>query len=56
MANITISNLHPAGADLFSDSESYMTDISEDELRLQGGVTVTTFVGPLSLFLLWLLP
>lgn len=37
MANITISDLRPAGADLFSDSESYMHDLAGDELtRLQG--------------------
>ena len=31
MANITISDLRPAGADLFSDSESYLTDLTESE-------------------------
>ncbi|MDT9178934.1 MAG: hypothetical protein P5702_15675 [Limnospira sp. PMC 1291.21] len=39
MANITISDLHPAGADLFSDSESYLYDLSESEMlgTLVGG-------------------
>lgn len=32
MANITISDLRPAGADLFSDSESYLTDLTESEM------------------------
>jgi hypothetical protein len=44
MANITISELRPAGADLFSDSESYLMDLSGEELSLEGGLplTVTT--------------
>jgi len=39
MATIAISDLHPAGYDLFSDSESYISSLSEDELGLQGGGT-----------------
>jgi hypothetical protein len=40
MANIKVRDLTCiAGADLFSDSESFMQDLSEDELTLQGGVT-----------------
>ena len=39
MANITISDLRPAGADMFSDSESYMHDITDNELYVtQGGI------------------
>ena len=40
MANISISDLHPAGSALFSDSESFMSfmkDLSEDELKITGG-------------------
>jgi len=38
MANITISDLRPAGADLFSDSESYLTDLNDqDMMELLGG-------------------
>ncbi|NCQ93584.1 MAG: hypothetical protein GPI94_23755 [Microcystis aeruginosa LG13-03] len=44
MANITISDLRPAGADLFSDSESYLTDLTESEtlgtLGGAGSITV----------------
>ena len=41
MANITISDLRPAGADLFSDSESYMHDLTDNELSgTQGGSTL----------------
>lgn len=41
MATIAISNLHPAGYDLFSDSESYMMALSEDELQITGGAIWT---------------
>jgi hypothetical protein len=37
MAVITVSDLNPVGYDLFSDSESYMIALSEDELGVQGG-------------------
>lgn len=33
MANIAISNLFPAGSDLFLDRESYMADISDRDLE-----------------------
>jgi len=40
MANITISDLRPAGADLFSDSESYLDDLSEGQISsTHGGST-----------------
>ena len=32
MANIDISDLCPAGADLFLDSESYLNDLTEGEM------------------------
>ena len=39
MANINISDLRPAGADLFLDSESYLNDLTEGEMAntLGGG-------------------
>ncbi len=38
MANITISNLHPVDSDLlFANSESYMVELSESEVSIQGG-------------------
>jgi hypothetical protein len=40
MATIAISDLRPAGAGLFTDSESFlgsMRDLSEDELSIRGG-------------------
>jgi hypothetical protein len=38
MANITLQDLTSlAGADLFGDAESFMQDLSKNELDLQGG-------------------
>ncbi|NES78077.1 MULTISPECIES: hypothetical protein [unclassified Okeania] len=39
MAKINISDLNPAGADLFLDSESYLNDLTEGEMAntLGGG-------------------
>ncbi|MEA5507511.1 hypothetical protein VB735_31340 [Halotia wernerae UHCC 0503] len=40
MATINISNLYPTGSDLFSDSESYMTDLGDSELdNVNGGIS-----------------
>ena len=44
MANINISDLSPAGADLFLDSESYLNDLTEGEMtNTLGGVCTTLF-------------
>jgi len=37
MATIKISDLRPAGYDLFADQESYLMSLTEDELGTQGG-------------------
>ena len=39
MANIVISELRSAGSELFQDSESYLTDLNEQEMMntLGGG-------------------
>ncbi|MDT9183311.1 hypothetical protein [Arthrospira platensis] len=56
MANITISDLRPTGADLFSDSESYLTDLNDQEMMWllgQGryrGFSYQRFDGGLSIF------
>jgi hypothetical protein len=41
MANISISDLKPAGYELFADSESYLEDIHDDSLanNISGGST-----------------
>ena len=38
MPNINISDLRPAGADLFLDSESYLNDLSEGEMLVTGAI------------------
>ncbi len=38
MPNISISNLNPTGSDLFIDDESFMSDLTEQELNnISGG-------------------
>ena len=40
MANITISELRPAGADLFDGSESFLQELTDTELNgTKGGAT-----------------
>jgi hypothetical protein len=38
MANIKISDLSPAGSQFFQDSESFLGDLTEDELGIRGGL------------------
>ncbi|WP_293164645.1 hypothetical protein [Okeania sp. SIO2C9] len=46
MANINISDLHPAGADLFLDSESYLNDLTEQEMtNTLGGILPLVYIG-----------
>ncbi len=42
MATIKVLDLHPAGYDLFSDSENYLRDLGDDELGIEGGIAWTT--------------
>jgi hypothetical protein len=42
MANITISELRPAGADLLFDSESFLDYLNDDELYIVSGGAVGT--------------
>ncbi|MEH2285903.1 hypothetical protein [Nostoc sp.] len=45
MANIVISELRPAGSELFMDSESYMHDITDNELHAtKGGITPLIYI------------
>ena len=41
MANITLSELHNAGAELFQDSESFLNEL-QDVDAISGGTTTTT--------------
>lgn len=44
MAKITISELRPAGADLFQEHESFMHELNEQEISdVLGGDVVITF-------------
>ena len=43
MANIVISELRPAGSELFMDSESYLTDLNEQEMMYTGGGPLRDF-------------
>lgn len=43
MAKITIFDLRPTGSDFFSDSESYMNEMTEGELNsISGGDLICT--------------
>ena len=44
MSNINISDLRPAGADLFLDSESYLNDLTEGEMINIGGAGWSLFL------------
>ena len=55
MANINISDLRPAGADLFLDSESYLNDLTEGEMTntLGGSFMICTSTSKPTLSLLY---
>lgn len=54
MASIHISDLHPAGSELFLDSESFLNKLTDVELNFTyGGTSVLTVVGPISPFYYW---
>ena len=38
MADIKLNNLQPAGVDFFEDNEGYLSELSEDELTVWGGI------------------
>lgn len=41
MASIKISNLYPAGSELFKDSENFMTELVDSELgSINGGIGI----------------
>ncbi|MGK7943527.1 MAG: hypothetical protein AB4058_03575 [Microcystaceae cyanobacterium] len=47
MANIKVNEINPAGSELFSDSESFMTELDNAELTsINGGLGVTSMTGP----------
>lgn len=42
LPTIKISNLNPTGSELFSDSENYLTELTDEELNLTGGIIIGT--------------
>ena len=44
MASIKINNLQPAGSNLFNDSESYLSELTETELNTNNGGLIPTVV------------
>lgn len=45
MSTINISDLSPTGSDLFSDSETYMNELTNDELSLVSGGDAISAIG-----------
>lgn len=43
MATIQISNLSTTGAELFGDSESYLNDLTNEEMNLTGGFVSSVY-------------
>lgn len=44
MASIKISSLYPAGSELFKDSESFMTELVDNELgSINGGIGIVQY-------------
>lgn len=44
MASIKVHDLNPvAGAELFRDSESFLNELTDEELGVQGGRQASTF-------------
>ena len=44
MTNIKVNDIELAGAELFNDSESYLMNLSENELDVYGGVVWTYYI------------
>ncbi len=43
MSKLTVSDLNPAGFQFFQDSETFLIDLQEDDLRItRGGIFITT--------------
>lgn len=44
MANIEVNDIQPAGAEFFADSESFLNELSNDEMNIQGGGVSTVSI------------
>lgn len=45
MARITISNLSAVGSQLFADKETFLKELSDSELNIQGGLLADVYHG-----------
>ncbi|MBD2533346.1 hypothetical protein H6G97_28795 [Nostoc flagelliforme FACHB-838] len=53
MANIAISDLHTVGANLFQDSESFLNDITNEEMtNLSGGFFISFHIATVDIGIL----
>lgn len=41
MANIEVNDINPVGSELFADSESFLNELNNDEMDIQGGFFMT---------------
>jgi hypothetical protein len=48
MASIKISELRPAGFELFQDTESFLNELGDRELAVSGGAVVVSNISQLS--------
>ncbi|NEP34868.1 hypothetical protein [Moorena sp. SIO3B2] len=46
MANIKIDDIKPTGAQLFIDTESFIKDLQDNELKVAGGFYAGDFAEP----------
>ncbi|MDZ8109386.1 MAG: hypothetical protein RM338_27675 [Nostoc sp. DedQUE12a] len=42
MATIKIDDLSPAGSELFQDSESFLNELTDEELGVNGGLRIAS--------------
>lgn len=42
MATIKLDDFNPAGSQLFADSETFLQDLSDSDLYMQGGIYLQT--------------
>lgn len=53
MASIKIHDLNPAGSELFHDSESFLNELTDEELGVEGGLASVTVTVTLTVTVSW---
>ncbi|WP_017318970.1 hypothetical protein [Mastigocladopsis repens] len=48
MANIKLNDLRPVGSDFFADNESYLNELTDNELGVTGGIITLDSVASLA--------